>query len=169
MNKEISAIKLKIVKNYINRKLPDKSDFMNQLHEVNWVLENEGPDIRPLDRNRETGGLIYLKKNIPVIIVPDLHGRGDFLLSVLFSKHNGEKSILEHLQEDRMQLVCIGDGMHAESRELERWKQAFEEYKTDYLNNERMTGEMTESLFVMQTVILLKTHFPGNENVSTHR
>ncbi len=162
MNKEISALKLKIVKNYVNNKLPDKSHFMNQLHMVNRVLEDEDPDIRPLDRNRETGGLIYLKKNIPTIIVPDLHGRGDFLLSVLFSKHNGEKSILEHLQEYRMQLVCIGDGMHAESRALERWKLAFEEYKVDYIDNEYMTREMAESLFVMQTVILLKTHFPGN-------
>ncbi len=162
MNKDITGIKLKMVKNYINKKLPDKRNFMDQLQAVNRVLENEDPEIRPLDRNRETGGLIYLKKNIPTIIVPDLHGRGDFLLSILFSKHKGEKNILEHLQDDRMQLVCIGDGMHAESRELERWKLAFEEYKADYLNNKHMSREMRESLFVMQTVILLKTSFPGN-------
>lgn len=162
MRTKNSSLKIKIVDNYLSNTLPDKRDFMRQLSSTNKILENENQKIRPVDKNRNSGGLINLKKDIPTIIVPDLHGRGDFLLNIIFSQQKGGKSIIEYLQDNEMQLVCIGDGMHAESRAIDRWKLAFDEFKIDYENSENMTKEMAESFFVMQTVVLLKSYFPEN-------
>jgi len=162
MNIDIQNIKNIIIQNYKNNKLPDKEEFIEQLFAVKSILENENKTIRPYDWNKKPGGLINLKKNISTIIVPDLHGRGDFLLSILCSECTQGKSVLEFLRDNEIQLVCIGDGMHAESRAIKRWKMAFEEFKKDFRVKKNMTHEMIESFFVMQTVILLKTNFPDN-------
>lgn len=162
MKTDISDIKSEIVENYIRNNLPEKREFMNQLSEVNMTLENEKQSIRPLDNNMKAGGIINLKKDIPTIIVPDLHGRGDLLLNILFIRDKRGISVIDNLKNDEMQLVCIGDGMHAESRAIERWKKAFVEYKSDYKNLGNIGKEMIESFFVMQTVVLLKIWFPEN-------
>ncbi|KPJ81225.1 MAG: hypothetical protein AMS17_19790, partial [Spirochaetes bacterium DG_61] len=72
--------------------------------------------------------IVYLKEDIPIIIVPDLHARIDFLLTILLRKNENGLSTLQLLATDMLQIVCVGDGFHAEGRAAERWAGAYEEY-----------------------------------------
>ena len=55
-------------------------------------------------------GVVLLKPNIPTIIVPDLHARLDYLVSILFNGDILKSAILAKLAFNRVQIVCVGDG-----------------------------------------------------------
>ena len=57
--------------------------------------------------------MIFLKEDIPTIIIPDLHGRFNFLYRVLKFKID-ELTVLEELYKGTIQIVCVGDGFHTE-------------------------------------------------------
>lgn len=108
---------------------------------------------RVAEQLRDTKGIVELEhQDLPTIIVPDLHARRDFLVDALGYQIDG-KSVLELLQEGRINVVCLGDGMHAESRAKNRWREA--EFDTDKLDE-----EMAESLGTMQMIMELKSAFP---------
>ncbi len=62
---------------------PPKDRNMRTLARACRVLEDEDPLVRPRDSSGLPGGFLHLRHDIPTIIVPDLHARMDFLLSVL--------------------------------------------------------------------------------------
>ncbi len=66
----------------------------------------------------------------------------------------------ELLQRGEIQIVCVGDGFHAESRAAQRWKQAFKEFSGKYRRHNAMDEEMRESFGLMEIVMQLKTMFP---------
>ena len=86
-----------------------KNPLMDKLINANRILETEPVEIRPSNDNGFPGGMIRLK-NIPALIVPDLHGRVDFLPSLLFSEINGGK-IIDSLDRGEVQIICLGDAM----------------------------------------------------------
>ena len=135
---------------------------MELLERVYAVLSAEDPDLRPFCSEGLPGGLVDLKPKIPTIIVPDIHARIDFLLSILLSSTIGEESNLQMLASDRLQIVCVGDGFHAEARAVDRWAAAYEEYRGDYRVHTAMDEEMRESLGVMEMVMEVKCGFPSN-------
>jgi hypothetical protein len=81
------------------------------------------------------------------------------------------------LFEGEIQVVCVGDGFHAESRAINRWKKAFEEYQTSFKSHKNMDEEMSESLGLMEIVMEMKSQTPeyfhflkGNhENVANEK
>lgn len=135
--------------------------IMDQLQAVKESIENQDSLIRPRDIENRPGGLLFLHKEIPLIILPDLHARKDFLYSLLM-KGCEQRSVLERLEEGSIQILCVGDGFHAERRAYKRWQKALSEYKTNFRKHKFMDLEMSESLGLMQMIMLLKTNCPDN-------
>lgn len=173
----INGLKQKLKGIYTRKGLPGEAEYKELVVKANSVLQNESSDYRPHNTNGFPGGIINLKEDIPTIIVPDLHARIEFLLSVLLFKPFQEKTVLEMLFAGEIQVVCVGDGFHAESRAINRWKKAFEEYQTGFKSHKNMDEEMSESLGLMEIVLEMKSRVPeyfhflkGNhENVANER
>lgn len=158
---------------YSSRQLPSHEDFSHLLHQVISVLEHEDPSYRPTSVAGTPGGLVDLVERypaVPTMIVPDLHGRGDFLQKILEFKLNlceyfpplaesKSLSVLELLEAGAINLVCVGDGLHSELHR-ERWLLALEEYEAGNLLGEALTEEMTEGLALMTLVMRCKLAFP---------
>ncbi|MEA1910258.1 MAG: hypothetical protein U9N32_01115, partial [Spirochaetota bacterium] len=141
------------------RDVPDSEDLENSLNRAIPSLLNELPGIRPSGSNGKPGGLIVLKP-IPTIIVPDLHGRVDYLRALLSWRPPGSGSnVYQELSMGRLQLVCVGDGFHSESRGFLRWKDALKEFTAEYKKHKAIDEEMKENLGVMMLVMELKAAF----------
>jgi hypothetical protein len=124
------------------------------------ALEDENPLIRPRDSSGLPGGCLYLRHDLPTIIVPDLHARMDFFLSIMLREDFPGVTTLDRLEQGSVQVVCVGDGFHAERRAIARWFEAYEEYLGLYEEHRCMDEEMRESLGVMEMVMEVKAHFP---------
>lgn len=144
----------------IRKKVPASGDLNESLDRVFNALDNENKEIRPGGSNGEPGGLVLLK-SLPTIIVPDLHARIGYLEALLAWTPPGKTfTVYQGLLLGELQVVCVGDGFHAEARGINRWKKAFEEFSTDFKKHRAMDNEMTESLGVMMLVMELKAAFP---------
>ena len=76
-------------------KLPPYREFYELLLKVSSFYENSSVSYRPSDRLGNPGGLLDFrcknsagqggtyKRNLPLVVVPDLHARPDFLLNIL--------------------------------------------------------------------------------------
>ena len=73
----------------------------------------------------------------------------------------GTVPVLDLLAAGKLQIVCLGDGFHAESRAIKRWRTAYKEYTQGYRAHRAMDKEMAESLGLMEIVMLAKAAFPG--------
>ncbi len=164
MNEEfnIDTLKQKLIEIFNRTSIPDRDIYLELVEQANQVLITEDKAIRPYDSSNLPGGIIFLKQYIPTIIVPDLHARMDFFLNILFYQVEGMNSILEGLVEDKIQIICVGDGFHAERRAISRWRAAFNEYKNEYKKRQNMDEEMKESLGLMEMVMKIKSLFPAN-------
>ncbi len=134
------------------------ADYLQLLSQANEALEGEAPDVRPRDALGRTGGLVHLQPDLETLVLPDLHGRGEFLLTVLLSE---EWDALARLQDGSLQVVCVGDGFHGEARAYRRWLQAYSEWQTGWQHHAAMDQEMAESLGVMEIVMRVKPAAPG--------
>ncbi len=138
------------------KKMPDRDEYLQLLESVITVLEHEDEAVRPRDRYRLPGGLVYLDAALPVLILPDLHARTDFFLTVMEYEIFGTASVASLLIKGELQVLCLGDGFHAERRARDRWKEAFEEYTGSYRLHKAMDAEMRESLTLMEMVMVCK-------------
>ncbi|MDH5560463.1 MAG: hypothetical protein OEY59_06360, partial [Deltaproteobacteria bacterium] len=109
---------------YANKELPDCGEYLSLLNKTNDRLNAEDKALRPHSRSGKPGGLINLKRDLSTIIIPDLHARMDFFLSCLSVKDEKGVSVLEGLALGETQVVCVGDGFHAENRAVKRWELA---------------------------------------------
>lgn len=159
---ETSELQRKLIEIYRRETLPEADKYLALIERVQSVLDSEDADIRPKSSSGLPGGIVYLKEDIPTIIVPDLHARIDFLLTILLRKNENGLSTLQLLATDMLQIVCVGDGFHAEGRAAERWAGAYEEYADGYKRHDYMDEEMRESLGVMEMVKEVKCAFPAN-------
>ncbi|HDQ15285.1 MAG TPA: hypothetical protein ENN41_10790 [Sediminispirochaeta sp.] len=152
--------------------LPDREEYLELLRRVSEVLLSERPEYRPRDAENRPGGLLRLP-DLPTVIVPDLHARR-WVLDRLLGMNWGDESVESLLRRGAIQVVCVGDGFHAEGRAAGRWRRAFREYVDKYKHHQAMDEEMRESLGLMEMVMNLKIAFPehfhflkGNhENIS---
>ncbi len=140
---------------------PEAGPYLETVRGTLETLGSEPASIRPPDAEGRPGGLVLLNPGLPTIIVPDIHARMDFFLSVL--RHEAEEGgrVLDLLAEGRMQVVCLGDGVHAEGRAARRWKAAQKEFQEGYRNHRNMDEEMRESLGVMEMVMEVKQSCPA--------
>jgi len=142
--------------------IPDEKTLRDSVMRAKNALLSEGKELRPPDPNGLPGGVVFLKRNIPVILVPDLHGRYWFFQRVMDFLYDRRESVLNGLARKEVQVVCLGDGFHGEARAAGRWRQA------------RMDEEMSENFRLMRMVMEVKAAYPdvfhflkGNhENIS---
>jgi hypothetical protein len=142
---------------------PSPEALAGSLNRVRETLAAEPPQWRPSGPDGQPGGLVLLALELPTVIVPDLHARMELLLSVLgWSPTPGDPMVLDLLASGRIQMVCLGDGVHAEARAARRWAAALREFQRGYRTRRHMDEEMRESLGVMQMVMELKASCPGH-------
>jgi len=142
------------------KNVPDSEDIEKSLDRAIPSLLKELPKIRPQGSNGKPGGLIVLKP-LPTIIVPDLHGRIDYLKTLLSWRPPGSVyNVYQELSMGSLQVICVGDGFHSESRGFLRWKDALKEFTGEYRKHKAIDEEMKESLGVMMIVMELKAAFP---------
>ncbi len=138
--------------------LPEREGFLRLLREGTALLAGEDQLYRPRDESNRPGGLIRLAERTTVV-VPDLHARLGFLPHVLSHEVRG-KPFLQLLQEGTGQIVCVGDGLHSESRGYGRWQKALKEFSGGFSRHKAMDEEMREGLGLMEMVLRLKLAFP---------
>lgn len=141
--------------------MPSKEELESVLHEVISVLMNENTEYRMYIDDKTPGYLLEFRDNTPVILVPDLHARNDFFVNVLNAHLNG-KTVISRILDESLRVICLGDGMHAESRAKERWIQAYDEYIEGYITNDHLYQEMAESLSLMMRIMRLKIKKPSH-------
>ncbi len=136
--------------------------LFTHLSRVIEILKNENENIRPRDDEGNPGGLIKLKNDIPTLIISDLHSRRDYLINALFDQRQRKLTNLTLMSENKLQIVCLGDGMHSEQRGAMRWKQAFNEFQNGFEDSPAMDEEMMESFSTMLMIMQLKITCPEN-------
>jgi hypothetical protein len=144
-----------------SKTVPPREQLEDLAESLTYLLNNENPLIRPHDYEGVSGGLILLDPDLPTLIVPDLHGRRDFMMNLL-NWDFGEGPVLECLYNETLQVVCVGDGFHTEKRGALRWQESLQEFNLDYRKHKNMDREMADSFGVMAMVMLLKRSFPDN-------
>lgn len=155
--KPIEDLKQTLVRIFERGTIPEREHYIDLLDKVQYVLLNEDEGVRPRDDDGLPGGLIILRDDLPTVIVPDLHARKDFFLSLMLWEPGTEGSVVSMLEQNRVQVVCVGDGFHAEGRAIERWRCGYEEFSRKYHQHCCMDDEMSESLGVMEMVMETKS------------
>lgn len=149
------------IQNIARRRMPPECGRLQTLAErATNFLRYENRLNRPADFKNVGGGLILLDHTKETILIPDIHARLDLMLSVLFFPCEKGRTVLERLAANDLQVVCVGDGMHAESRAAKRWQLAQREYVKRFRRRRHMDEEMRESLGVMEMILELTLAFP---------
>lgn len=132
------------------------------------VLENESGSYRPRADGHAAGGLLDFtdEPELPLIVVPDLHGRGDFFLHLLRFPParwgiGGGATVLDALANHALRVVCLGDLFHTERRCKARWLAAWDAYARGEFEGDAMSAEMEENLTLYQMVLRVKDAFPA--------
>lgn len=159
---KINNVKKRLIDIFLRKGRPDNDQYVEVLKDAITVLTNENENIRPYAKNNLPGGIVYLKKNISTIILPDIHSRMDFFINVMLQKNSEGVTNLQKIANNELQIVCVGDALHAESRAIKRWIAAFEEYKTGFSDSQNMDEEMKEGLGVVEMIMEMKINFPEN-------
>ena len=159
--KDINSLDLELQQLTLARKVSPARKLVADLEKAVETLKNENPLIRLYDDAERPGGLVLLNQDIPVVVVPDLHARREFLYRVLNWKTPDGKTVLRGLFESTVQLLCLGDGFHSEKRGYYRWVRSFEEFQGKYKRHKNMDQEMNESFGLMEMIMILKSSFPG--------
>lgn len=136
------------------------------------ILENENESFRPKAKNKKSGGLLDFtsQKQLPLIVVPDLHARACFLWHLLnwelpqdyFVQH---LNVFQALEKGLIRIVLVGDLLHSEVRGRKRWMKAWDEFMLRIENGPCMTMEMKEGLGLLSMVMELKCAFPEHFHI----
>ena len=107
------------------------------------------------------GGLVVVPPEVPTVILPDLHAQRDYLLQALRMPMQGS-TVFALLRQGKVNVLCLGDGMHSEGRNEGRWLQAEQDFLAGAKASPAMEAEMVESLGLLQMVMDLKVAYPKN-------
>ncbi len=153
------------------KNFPSHDEVFSLADNASSVLETEPKVYRPWSKGGQPGGLIDFsnyKKNLPLIIVPDIHGRTYFLKNILdfvppegflFPELSG-KTVFEALEKKSVRIVCVGDALHSELRGRNRWILAYSEFSNGIFSGENMKEEMLENMNLLCSLMELKIAFP---------
>ncbi len=155
------TIEKAVLEAFLRKGLPKAEKYLERVDAAKAALDAEGGPSRPLDARGRPGGLLRLDPGLPTLILPDLHARVDFFASVLFQPLQDGMTVLDALGQGTLQMLCLGDGFHAEARALDRWKRAYREFVGGFRKRSAMDQEMRESLALMEMVMLCKAAFPA--------
>ena len=122
------------------------------------------PVLRPLDGRGQPGGLINLDPRLSTLILPDLHTRRRGFFQILSSTWaSSTKTVLQLLEEGRLNLVCVGDALHSEGPGGPGcWRTAWVEYLGGFRPSPEMDREMNAGLALLEMIFLLQTEVPRN-------
>lgn len=153
----------KILSILTEKKLPSHDEIFEITEKVSDILETEITAYRPAADDKSPGGLIDLSESpLPLIVVPDLHARPDFLLNILNYKINGDASVWNELENKKINIVFVGDILHTERNTRQRWLDIQEEFNQENYTGPLITAEMKEGLSLLWALLMLKTLFPDN-------
>lgn len=151
-------------------RLPSWDSLFATVSSTLSILHSELEEIRPKDNSGHSGALLrtttFPKTPIPTILVPDLHARTDFFTEICNFKLPkdvlGDEMIIQNaLEQGKLFLICLGDGVHSERRAIERWLEAQKEWLAGNILNKAMCEEMSESLSLMMMVMQTKCAYPN--------
>ncbi len=164
---------------YGMQSLPTQGELKTYLKKAVKALNGESTAYRPVTSSGNPGALLHFTDSLPTIIIPDLHARADFLLAVMKmtvsssvlgatgdNKPEGSarqrSTVFEALQRNQIRVICLGDALHAESRERERWLRSYACFIQGQAVNAPMLDEMQEGLSLILMICALKAAFPEN-------
>ncbi len=149
--------------------LPQGDVFLEKIKKTIEVLQHEPPLLRPSDETDCSGAYIdigtFSQNSLPVILVPDLHARVDFFYEILHftflfdSETSTEITVKEALEQKKVFVVCVGDGLHSEKRGRERWLQAQKDWLKGKPLNDSICAEMVEGLDLMTSIMDAKQKY----------
>lgn len=151
------------------KELPSHSLLYSLLDKVTTILENEITDFRPSDCQKNPGSLVLLENSNPTVLVPDIHARPFFIKNILnftlpkrfFPSTQTKESVLNLLEQDKINMVCVGDAFHTEGTRA-RWQKIQNEFINNQFDGPAMKEEMTECLSSFCALLNLKIAFPNN-------
>lgn len=163
---ELNRIKSEIFSFQNKVDFPSEQEMMTFLDNAIDLLEREKEN-RPLSDKSYPGALLdFTKENRAVIVIPDLHGRYEFLLKLLDKQIDidGESflSVLDALNKEKIFIICVGDGIHSEGRAYDRWISSYDDFQKGVYAGSSMQEEMIENLVTMEIVITLKKYFSSS-------
>ena len=158
--------------------LPSYESIFSLTQKVCELLEGEAfykKSYRPLNCMNEGGSLLELYKEnqrqLPAIIVPDIHARPNFILNILNyelpkkfcgCREDGKKyKVYQALQKKLVDLICVGDGVHTELYAA-RWELIALEFAKGEHTGFYMKQEMILNLATFCALLKLKADFPQN-------
>jgi hypothetical protein len=143
---------------------PEPEALAALVAEVQALLDAEPPSLRPRDPEGLPGGLLDLP-DLPVLILPDLHGRVDFLAAALAWEPPlglaGSPSLALLLERGEALLLCLGDAFHTEGPgAAKRWTGALREFRGGWTRHLLMDEEMGAVLSCVELILRAKAAFP---------
>ena len=164
LNKELFE---KLKRLSLAEELPSHDYIAYIADKVVTVLENENTDYRESFPAGKPGGLLdFTKFSLPLVIIPDIHARSDFLQNILsFVPPKGflddcKLNLYEALETGKVRMVCVGDILHSELRGIKRWERANLEFSEGIFDGKAMRQEMKEGLASLCMIMECKTAFP---------
>ena len=152
-------------------RLPSKKKILDAARKALFVLATESSSYRERIPGTDIpGGLLdFRKEPLLTIVVPDIHARPDFIYNILnfvLPKNSSglerNVKVIDALEGDLARLVLVGDILHAEGREKERWLRAWNEFDKGTDDSSFMRAEMREGLVALLAVMEAKALWPKN-------
>jgi hypothetical protein len=148
-----------MLKAFLREGPPSAGEYSALIEAATAALRSEAPDRRPATIGGRPGGLIMLDKELPVIIVPDLHARRGFFISLMESRQPGGGTVMEALNGAACRYCALATAFTRKPGHW-RWKAAYAEYAGFFREHAAMDQEMAESMGLMEMVMLAKISFP---------
>ncbi len=148
------------------QELPSYEFLSSLVKKVCSLLLNEDQSYRPLNCLGQPGALLEFYKEdqpcLPVVLVPDIHSRPDFIQNILKCPLPGLKlTVKEALEQKKINLICVGDAVHTELSSV-RWKLISLEFEQGLHTGHYMQDEMIETLSTLSGLWTLKIMYPQN-------
>ena len=163
----------KIINTLNSNTPPSYEAFFSTLVTATEVLDNEITSYRQKNDQENAGSVLDFTqdKDLPLIIIPDIHARTDFIKNILnytitpelnFIKTAKQISVYQALKKNKIRIICVGDALHTEINTIERWKNIQIEFSKNIFTGPAATLEARDCFNTLFALLLLKISFPNN-------
>ena len=163
----------KIINTLNSNTPPSYEAFFSTLVTATEVLDNEITSYRQKNEQEKAGSVLDFTqdKDLPLIIIPDIHARTDFIKNILnytitpelnFIKTAKQISVYQALKKNKIRIICVGDALHTEINTIERWKNIQIEFSKNIFTGPAATLEARDCFNTLFALLLLKISFPNN-------
>ena len=163
----------KIINTLNSNTPPSYEAFFSTLVTATEVLDNEITSYRQKNDQENAGSVLDFTqdKDLPLIIIPDIHARTNFIKNILnytitpelnFIKTAKQISVYQALKKNKIRIICVGDALHTEINTIERWKNIQIEFSKNIFTGPAATLEARDCFNTLFALLLLKISFPNN-------